>query len=461
MKNIIFLVCFFMGLSLVQAKQAAKKQNSQSMIQMPSFEEFRKLSQNQKRDFVVAAQAFYVALSNDPSLKATAGINQNKYKVFLDLLMSEGYAAPEDEIVPDNRSPQQRAYESERAQEQGQVDAVARQRARAAMSPALREATENLERLQSQGTQSVQRVMDAKARERRIQDQLRRADSNDQDPINQERIQRLKDELDDAKNEIRSAERAARDSNPAAIGIARSRVERIQREEEVAAREGRLDDYRRRYGDPDAADARGARPQPPQPPDSGPKYACIFAGFAIPEDRSCTVAAAPFEWTGKINGAQVKFSCREPSNPSATPPLVGNTNTDMRVLCNPILFGTDSNKPICVGRSTSATRACADRSAQLNNLDDITKVIEENKQDYENLMTMYSRLCRGDTPEKIARYLESNMAQLLRRRTPPPIFNDIAMTCMNFRDQYTKVYQKAQSNGRGGAVNVNPATGRN
>lgn len=455
------ILCLFLFQFQVQAKNKIEKD---PLLTMPTLEEFKRLKQSQKRDLVLAFQKFIYNLSKDPSLKATAGLNQKKYQMIFELLTSEGFAqegAPDPVI--DNRSPQQRAYDAERAQEREQVDIVARRRARAAMSPALREATENLERIDAEINARVQRVADAHSRLNRVRQQQRVSDPNDAD-----RQAYLRDELDKARDEVRAAERAVQDGGDpqARIGIARARVERIKREEEDAAREGRLDEYRRRAGNPDAADAanevaaRRRAPDPAQaPPEPGQKYSCIYAGFAIPDNKSCV---APYEWTGRVPGQQsdVKFSCRAQTNASANPPVFGKSDQSLTVLCNPVLFGSDNGNPICVERNKDATKQCLEKSGKLSNLDNVIALIEANPDQYNSLMEMYGRLCRGGSATQIADYLETYKSTLLRSSTPPARINDIGITCERFRDQYGAVYQRARTSGKGSVVPVNPATGR-
>ncbi|MFN7904898.1 MAG: hypothetical protein ACK5P5_06905 [Pseudobdellovibrionaceae bacterium] len=398
------LLFVFLTLFLYLNKGLTEKKSQDPLLKLPTHAEFKRLKQSQKIELVLGLQEFVSSLSRDPSFKPSAIVPKEKLDMFVLLF--------EQSLIQEAQ-----AQNGNEGEAEGQRLLQLQQRA-----ASLRE------------RMSVEQTLLAA-------EELRLAN------------------LEDAENErLRDVPTGASRLPPAELLEQRRLVQRLrarmtEQQQGLTAAEGMARGLSGARGRQESAVIPGTPPPP------GQKYSCIYAGFGIPDSAPCR---APFEWTGKLSAQApaVKLSCREATNANATPPVVGSTDINLKVLCNPVLFGTNEGNPICVNQNADATRACLARSTSLNNLDKVIAIIEANPEQYTSLMEMYGRLCQGASATQIADYLETNREIVLRRSTPPARINDISVTCERFRDQYARVYERAGASGRRGSVNVDPATGR-
>lgn len=471
MPKIISLVFMVLFSSLVFAKTSSKKtvQQAVTFTHFPTFEEFRKMKENQKRDFIVAARTFAEKLAQNPGLRAQAKIDPSMLKLLLQFVAEDAQAQDSEagEATARRYSEIYQALQRARNdQERAAIQKVIQER------QALDAATERRNEAVERQRVLMQRMQDVPA-----------GAEND----NQRRL--LQNQIDQTTNEVSNQTRQAT--------FAETRVRNAQAEYDDVRRNLGAAEYRERNGlpaiDPRTGEAVTPAPQPapaapvpgsPATPPAGPKYTCIYAGFAIGDSSSCrpqnsmTLALRPGE-TPKTLSCTARSSGAAPAAPAtpapsgglatpppdaaapapspATPPpsvappsqaggVVGQEPFDSNktVLCNPILFGTNNGRPICVSRRSDATRQCRIDAQALGDasIDAAIAAINANADRFNELRTMYERLCQGADASTIEGYLTQNQSTLLADRTPPARITDIASTCITFRERYTEVMSR-------------------
>ena len=97
-----------------------------------------------------------------------------------------------------------------------------------------------------------------------------------------------------------------------------------------------------------------------------------------------------------------------------------------------------------MSRRSDATRQCRldAQAAGEDSINAAVAMMAANADQYGQLRTMYERLCQGADAAAIEGYLTQHQSVLLTARTPAARINDIASTCMTFRERYDEVRRR-------------------
>lgn len=150
---------------------------------------------------------------------------------------------------------------------------------------------------------------------------------------------------------------------------------------------------------------------------------CIYGGFAIVNQSRCESVNSLTD--PKHNLSQLVL----PS--SITNRSLTCENEDAPVLCNPLVFGFKDNGPLCVRKSSSATRACASTSNKDSaSITSIRDLILDNRELFLSFNSELRSICQQSSCSR-----NSSAA----RRT------DISNTCIALREQLISFRESMRS----------------
>ncbi|MGZ3692157.1 MAG: hypothetical protein ACXVAX_11685, partial [Pseudobdellovibrio sp.] len=168
-------------------------------------------------------------------------------------------------------------------------------------------------------------------------------------------------------------------------------------------------------------------------PESGMCVRCVYGGFAIVNDKKCHSVSSLDDEKQSLHNLKLpdevtnkNLSCSKPTEP---------------VLCNPILFGLKDNGPLCVSKSSGATRSCSGVSGK----DDasyavITKIILANKPAYTEQLKQWHQVCN----------LKNNCADVKSSGA----IADIRSTCASLKEKFLSYREAMRVIAGGGAGGV-------
>ncbi len=140
-----------------------------------------------------------------------------------------------------------------------------------------------------------------------------------------------------------------------------------------------------------------------------------------------------------------------PKGPKCEPTWIANVKFDgdnkrlrcgrsAPILCNPIVFGVkEDGKALCVKGGGAITKKCGDLSAELNNTEQIGKVIEENPELWEEFKGRFNSGCKHGAIS-CNYYLNNRSARQSKHFTAK---EDVFKTCFQAWDHLTRISQTA------------------
>lgn len=187
--------------------------------------------------------------------------------------------------------------------------------------------------------------------------------------------------------------------------------------------------------------------------DPNKKFRCIYAGFTIYGQSCSPVSEFFYEITRPVSGNWVNFSCtgntlaqnkgRTSSGHQGKIVTADPVDPKKKVLCNPILFGTIDDKPICVS-GKNATKEC--RAASQQDPKALKKAVFMAKQNptyYEEFKRTIENLCDGNT------------AKTYQKSLNPKSSKDLTATCAVYMAQmkdFMEAYDKSPAPSGGGSA---------
>lgn len=133
--------------------------------------------------------------------------------------------------------------------------------------------------------------------------------------------------------------------------------------------------------------AKAAGDKKTAPANTG-KFRCIYAGFTIKGD-DCKPQ------TEYKNGGKT-YACTGTGANRVTPTKVDEKKS---ILCNPILFGLNAGKPICIAYADrkSSTKKCLEESRKIKtSMEDARKLWKTDEASYKLMSETMANFCKGD-----------------------------------------------------------------
>ncbi|MFN8945954.1 MAG: hypothetical protein ACK5WZ_15160 [Pseudobdellovibrionaceae bacterium] len=430
---------------------------------VPTYEEFKRLTLNQQKNLIVANQRFFALLVRNGGFPDSAQIDNSIWQLLFDASINEAKAQDRPlgiENLIERRRQLQLAQERLREAEGNLQNAIPTDGNGGDLNES------EINRLRSSRDS-------AEAQVRAAQRELDRADRqlSLERGVADRRIETLRQQAAETTRAAEAAEANLRNiqtdetgqgvqPDPAFLATQREAAETAQRQRvdaqralQAAERERdaeRAVEARIRQTPPSAVapPARpAAAPQPVQPAAVVPpvtipqmNFRCIFAGFPV-VGATCQ---APQMVELKFEGANKKFSCVAGEG-HVTPDPIDPTKTQ---ICNPVLFGLKDKKPICIGRPfISATKKCREESATggESTLAEAVQIVRDNPTEYQKLMQMYELFCKGTNRQEISTHL-STLGERLSQGSANNR-NDIAETCLELGAQYRSLQSSRAASG--------------
>jgi len=425
---------------------------------VPTYEEFKRLTLNQQKNLIVANQRFFALLVRNGGFPDSAQIDNSIWQLLFDASINEAKAqeAPLGlENLIERRRQLQLAQDRLREAEvnllnsdegggsltENQINRLhsARDSAQAEVQAAQREVDRANRQLSLEGQTADRRIETLRRQAAEATQAAEAAEAN------------LRNIQTDETGRGVSPDPAFLATQREAAEIAqRQRVE-AQRALQAAERERSTErgiEARIRQTPPGAVapPVQPAAAPPVQPAAAPPvviqqmNFRCIFAGFPV-VGVNCQ---APQMVELKFEGANKKLSCVAGEG-HVTPDPIDPTKTQ---ICNPVLFGLKDKKPICIGRPfTSATKKCREESARSgeSTLAEAVKIVRENPTEYQKLMQMYELFCKGTNKQEISTHL-STLGERLSQGSANNR-DDIAETCLELGAQYRSLQSSSTASG--------------
>lgn len=373
MKHIILIFSFL--LAQTWSAHAANPSSEADSFEFPTHAQFMALKENQKRDFLIALQNFYVKLSKNPTFRATAKMDPSIMRMLLNLSVDNAEAQ-------NAQRPEPATIAAERAQ------------------------------ITSDSNNANKRVTEAQAKVNELTQKIKDLNteytivsiSNPDIPPTQEDLQRYKV----LPNEISAAERA--------LTQAKNDLRQAEANREAVKQSNtqRLTDLGRRAAAASLVES------------SEGKFICIYAGFAINGEK-----CQPKN--------QIKLKLKK-EDANATTIACKSTS---QALCNPLLFGLNNGKEICVSRGPDATAKCqeiATKKAESVDagLDSAIALANANPAEYDRMVQMYSGVCQGKDQNAIETFLKAGHPNVSSKAD----LADIAKTCIYFKERYSQILER-------------------
>lgn len=165
--------------------------------------------------------------------------------------------------------------------------------------------------------------------------------------------------------------------------------------------------------------------------------ACIYAGWAIQTKGPCK----PISEKELIDteGNRTLFSCKKPTSVNEIKVLSGNEE-DAIVLCNPILFGLENDRPICIRPAKNATEECKRRSNEIAETHALTLAMN-NPAEYRSLNTRFTQLCQS-SEEALDAHFRSRGKNKTQARNA---VKDVSQTCVHLREKMAELTSANES----------------